>query len=101
MFGETVPGMELPFTNRTDELKELDAAAKAGGLLVVFGRRRVGKTRLLTHWLEPANGLYSQAIEAARAIQVEQVMRDIGPALKTNITPKNWAEFLELSTSTM
>ncbi len=96
MFGETVPGMELPFTNRTDELKELDAAANAGGLLVVFGRRRVGKTRLLTHWLKPANGLYSQAIEAARAIQVEQVMRDIGPALKTNITPKNWAEFLEL-----
>lgn len=96
MFGETVPGMELPFTNRTDELKELDAAAKAGGLLVVFGRRRVGKTRLLTHWLKPANGLYSQAIEAARAIQVEQVMRDIGPALKTNITPKNWAELLEL-----
>ena len=89
-------GMELLFTNRTDELKELDSAAKAGGLLVVFGRRRVGKTRLLTHWLKPRNGLYSQAIEAAAAIQIEQVIRDIGPALKTNITPKNWVELLEL-----
>jgi AAA+ ATPase superfamily predicted ATPase len=88
--------MELPFTNRTDELKELEAAAKAGGLLVVFGRRRVGKTRLLTHWLKPKQGLYSQAIEAAIPIQVEQVMRDIGPALNTNITPKNWTELLEL-----
>jgi AAA+ ATPase superfamily predicted ATPase len=88
--------MELPFTNRTDELKELEAAAKAGGLLVVFGRRRVGKTRLLTHWLKPKQGLYSQAIEAAIPIQVEQVMRDLGPALNTNITPKNWTELLEL-----
>lgn len=88
--------MELPFTNRTDELKELDAAAKAGGLLVVFGRRRVGKTRLLTHWLKPQGGLYSQAIEAAPGIQIEQVMRDIGAYLKTNLAPKNWSEFLEL-----
>lgn len=88
--------MELPFANRTDELKELDAAAKAGGLLVVFGRRRVGKTRLLTHWLRPQNGLYSQAIEAAPGIQIEQVMRDIGASLKTNLAPKNWGEFLEL-----
>lgn len=96
MFQATVLSMELSFTNRTDELKELDAAAKAGGLLVVFGRRRVGKTRLLTQWLKPRNGLYSQAIEAASAIQIEQVMRDIGPALKTNIAPKNWGELLEL-----
>lgn len=88
--------MELPFTNRTNELKELDAAARTGGLLVVFGRRRVGKTRLLTHWLKPQGGLYSQAIEAAPGIQIEQVMRDISAALKTSIAPKNWGEFLEL-----
>lgn len=88
--------MELPFTNRTDELRELDAAAKTGGLLVVFGRRRVGKTRLLTHWLKPQGGLYSQAIEAAPGIQIEQVMRDISATLKTSIAPKNWGEFLEL-----
>ena len=88
--------MELPFTNRTQELKALAAAAKAGGLLVIFGRRRVGKTRLLTHWLKPQNGLYSQAIEAASGIQIEQVMQDMGSAFKTNIVPKNWGEFLEL-----
>ena len=57
IFGDSFSGMELPFTNRTQELKELAAAAKAGGLLVIFGRRRVGKTRLLTHWLKPQNGL--------------------------------------------
>ena len=86
--------MELPFTNRKQELKDLEVVAKSGGLLVIFGRRRVGKTRLLTHWLKPQNGLYSQAIEAASGIQLEQVMRDMGAALKTNIVPKNWGEFL-------
>jgi uncharacterized protein len=55
--------MHLTFTNRVDELAELNSAAKNGGLLVVFGRRRVGKTRLLVHWLKPRSGLYSQAIE--------------------------------------
>ena len=69
--------MELTFTNRTAELKELESAATAGGLLVVFGRRRVGKTRLLAHWLKPRHGLYSQAIEGAKEIQLEQVFRDI------------------------
>lgn len=88
--------MDLLFTNRADELKDLNAAAGSGGLVVVFGRRRVGKTRLLTHWLKPRDGLYSQAIEAARDIQIEQVVSDIGWALDTNIVPKNWNEFLEL-----
>ncbi len=88
--------MQLEFTNREEELRELDAAAKAGGLVVVFGRRRVGKTRLLTHWIKPRCGLYSQAIEAARAIQIEQVMRDLGGQLKTEIMPKTWGEFLEV-----
>ena len=41
----------MEFVNRDAELRELDAAAKRGGLVVVFGRRRVGKTRLLRQWL--------------------------------------------------
>jgi uncharacterized protein len=88
--------MELTFANRAAELKELDSAAASGGLLVVFGRRRVGKTRLLTHWLTPRQGLYSQAIEAAREIQLEQVFRDIQDRLTTSLVPKSWAELLEL-----
>ena len=88
--------MELQFANRVDELNDLNATAGKGGLLVVFGRRRVGKTRLLTHWITPQKGLYSQAIEAATPIQIEQVMRDIGHAINTRIVPKTWNELLEL-----
>ena len=88
--------MELGFTNRAAELKELDAAVTAGGLLVMFGRRRVGKTRLLAHWLKPRQGLYSQAIEAGKETQLEQVFRDIQDRLTTSLVPKSWAELFEL-----
>jgi AAA+ ATPase superfamily predicted ATPase len=65
-------------------------------LVVLFGRRRVGKTRLLTHWLEKRSGFYSQAIEAAVPMQIEQTVRDIGSALPQGIQPKTWMEFFEL-----
>ena len=88
--------MKLAFTNRVQELEELDASARVGGLVVLFGRRRVGKTRLLTHWLEKRSGFYSQAIEAAVPMQIEQTVRDIGSALPQGIQPKSWLEFFEL-----
>lgn len=88
--------MRLPFTNRARELKDLDSAAQAGGLVVLFGRRRVGKTRLLTHWLDQRNGFNSQAIEAAVPMQIEQTVRDVGAALPAGIQPKTWMEFFEL-----
>ncbi len=86
----------MEFVNRDAELRELDAAAKRGGLLVVFGRRRVGKTRLLRQWLQPRDGLYSQAIEAQRDLQIQQVFADIRPQLETQLVPKTWPELLEI-----
>ena len=54
--------MSLDFVNRVREIEQLDAAARKGGLLVVFGRRRVGKSRLLHQWLRQNGGLYGQAM---------------------------------------
>ena len=88
--------MQLSFVNRKAELTELDEAAAVGGLLVFFGRRRVGKTRLLAHWLARHGGLYSQAIESASEIQLDQTYRDLQPQLTTAVTPKSWTELLEV-----
>ncbi|HXV48291.1 MAG TPA: ATP-binding protein, partial [Candidatus Binatia bacterium] len=88
--------MRLEFVDRDAELRELDAAAKRGGLLVVYGRRRVGKTRLLGQWLEGRDGLYSQAIEAQRDLQIQQVFHDLRARLETQIVPKTWPELLEI-----
>lgn len=86
----------MEFVNRDLELRELDAAAKRGGLLVVFGRRRVGKTRLLRQWLQTRDGLYSQAIEAQRDLQIQQIFADLRPRLETQLVPKTWPELLEI-----
>jgi uncharacterized protein len=88
--------MHMAFANRSAEWRELDAAAKHGGLLVVFGRRRVGKTRLLRQWLQTRAGLYSQAIEAQRDLQIQQVFADLRPQLETQLVPKSWPELFEI-----
>jgi len=43
-----------PFIGRTRELHQMQEewSEKRASLLILYGRRRVGKTRLLTHWLE-------------------------------------------------
>ena len=84
------------FVNRDRELAALDRAANAGGLIVVFGRRRVGKTRLLRHWLRRRGGLYSQAIEAPADLQIDQVFQDVRLQLTTEFVPKSWPELLEI-----
>jgi hypothetical protein len=88
--------MRLEFVDREEELRELDAAAKRGGLLVIYGRRRVGKTRLLGRWLQVREGLYSQAIEAPRDLQIQQVFQDLRTRLETRIVPKTWPELFEI-----
>jgi hypothetical protein len=88
--------MQLPFVNREPELRQLEAAARKGGLVVVYGRRRIGKTRLLRHWLQTRDGLYSQAIEAQRDLQIQQVFQDLRTRLETQIVPKTWPELLEI-----
>lgn len=88
--------MKLKFVDREAELLDLDKAATRGGLLVVYGRRRVGKTRLLRHWLDKRDGLYSQAIEAQRDQQIQQVFQDLHPKLETQLVPKTWSELLEI-----
>ena len=76
----------MPFYNRKHELALLDDlyARPGGQMLVLYGRRRIGKTALLTHWLagrgqsaifwtadrtSPANQLraFSHAIQAYAA----------------------------------
>ena len=78
--------MKLTFANREAELRTLDTAAKQGGLLVVYGRRRVGKTRLLGRWLQTRGGFYSQAIEAQRDLQIQQVFQDLRARLETQLS---------------
>jgi hypothetical protein len=61
----------MDFLDRRNELDRLDAlvARRAAGLVAVWGRRRVGKTRLLTTWCHRHNGVYTVADQSAEPVQ--------------------------------
>ncbi|MGZ3797628.1 MAG: AAA family ATPase, partial [Pseudobdellovibrionaceae bacterium] len=86
----------MKFINRVWEINELDKYSKSGKLMVIYGRRRVGKTTLITHWLKSKKGVYSQAIEGSSLLQIGQVCEDLREILKSEIQPQNWVQFFEL-----
>ena len=59
------------WVDRDEELQRLRrlSARRAAGLAVVYGRRRIGKTRLLLEWAAGAGGLYTVADASAAEIQ--------------------------------
>src|SRR5450432_1008776 len=60
----------MKFLDRANELSRLLALSKRreGGLAVVTGRRRVGKTRLLVEWVERVGGVYFVADQSSPAV---------------------------------
>jgi len=61
----------MDFVDRVEERARLSAmhARARGGLVVVHGRRRVGKTRLLLQWAQKHGGVYSVADQSSPALQ--------------------------------
>jgi AAA+ ATPase superfamily predicted ATPase len=61
----------MRFLNRTQELARLEQLTRGaeGRLAVVYGRRRVGKTRLLLEWVERHGGIYTVADQSAPDVQ--------------------------------
>jgi len=61
----------MRFINRKEEMRRLNAQIMRdeSGLAVIWGRRRVGKTRLLLEWSKKNHGLYTVADQSAPAIQ--------------------------------
>lgn len=61
----------MKFLDRQLEMERLDrlVARRAAGLVALWGRRRVGKTRLLSQWCQKHAGLYTVADQSAEAVQ--------------------------------
>lgn len=59
----------MRFFDREEELGRLERLASKGGLGVMWGRRRIGKTRLLLEWCSKHGGLYTVADQSAASIQ--------------------------------
>jgi len=56
----------MKFLDRRDEMRRLDSALRQpGSFAVIWGRRRVGKSRLLIEWSRRHGGLYTVADQSA------------------------------------
>ena len=88
----------MKFVNRTEELSRLDrlAAGAEGGLAVVYGRRRVGKTRLLLEWSERHGGLYTVADQSAADIQRRYFAESVATRLQgfAEVEYRDWRALL-------
>lgn len=87
----------MEFLNREAELGRLDGLlAAGGGLGVVYGRRRVGKTRLLVEWLRSKRGAYAVADQSTPDIQRRYLAEAVQAALPgfAEVTYPDWGVLL-------
>jgi len=84
------------FWNRGQELAALATLDGSGGLAVVWGRRRIGKTRLLLEWSERAGGVYTVADQSAPHLQRAYFARAISQVLRgfAEVTYPDWERLL-------
>jgi uncharacterized protein len=85
------------FLDRTAELTALaELADDTGGLAVVWGRRRVGKTRLLVEWCEREGGVYAVADQSGAETQRAYLARALATRIPgfADVTYPDWERLL-------
>ena len=85
------------FLNRAAELAALDGLADGpGGLAVVWGRRRIGKTRLLLEWCSRAGGVYTTADQSGAETQRAYLARALAEVLPgfADVSYPDWERLL-------
>lgn len=72
----------MEFLNRTDELAALEDLWRASDarFFVLWGRRRVGKTELLTRFAEGRRALYFEATDTTEPVQLRSLSQELALA---------------------
>lgn len=87
----------MQFIDRIEEMARLDSLAgrKSGGLGVIYGRRRVGKTRLAVEWNRKHKGIYTVADQSAPEVQRSYLAEAIGEHFEgfSGAAYKDWRSF--------
>lgn len=73
----------MHWLDREAEILRLERLARRrdGGLAVLWGRRRVGKTRLLLEWVQRTDGVYFVADETAASVQRRRLAETVAGKL--------------------
>jgi len=83
--------MEIAFKNRIKELSFLNEIYEKGNakLVVLYGRRRVGKTELLKEFLKKHKGLYILARQESELEQLKKISSQIAEHYKDEVLMVN------------
>ncbi len=93
--------MSARFVGRDAELGHLRRAygAQESAFIVVYGRRRVGKTELLLHSLREQPGIYYMGKTAPPALQLRELLEESARVLEepllAQMQPKSWKDVLQ------
>ena len=94
--------VKLSFVGRAAELSLLDRLwnSPRATLLILYGRRRVGKTRLLTHWLkkQAGAGLYWVAEPTSSLGQLRSFSQALASFVDPEEPPPERFQLLNLGT---
>lgn len=87
----------MKFVNRQQELARLNQLlkGKTSAVAVIWGRRRVGKSRLLLEWIRPYKGIYYMADESTPVLQRQHfaaVLSQILPGF-SDVEYPDWETF--------
>lgn len=89
----------MRFVDRKRELARLrrGLTTDAAWLCVLWGRRRIGKSRLLLEWLDEANGLYFVADQSAAALQRSYFATAVAARFSgfADVTYPDWRSMLD------
>lgn len=89
----------MRWVDRLEELARLNRllTRRDGGLAVVWGRRRVGKTRLLLEWAARTGGHYFVADTTARELQRRRFAESLAELLPgfADVTYPDWGTLLD------
>ena len=77
------------FINRSDEIKYLDSLYKEdkAHMIVIYGRRRIGKTALVKEFLKGRRGIYFYAIRQDLKIEAERLAEAVSNFLNRYVRP--------------
>ncbi|PKK85136.1 MAG: ATP-binding protein [Thermoplasmata archaeon HGW-Thermoplasmata-1] len=87
------------FINRTYEMALLSEewAKKGARFFVIYGRRRIGKTRLIEEFMKGKNGLFYVAEDTNKAVQIRELKEKFAGFFKDDLLKRlditNWGDF--------
>ena len=90
-----------PFIGRQEELKVLTAAyeSPASALIPIYGRRRIGKSELILHFLQDRPGLYFLGKQAPAGMQIREFLGEaahlLDEPLLAALSTESWGAALD------